>query len=164
MQIGEVLSNGTRELQQFRIGFPIGPRAIFEGNSKCCGRFSCDGRLEKDVSRRRCNEAKDRDDRPCQNPRLPAGKLGHRFAPVGKSAASSFCLVLTPWFTGGRLWRQRHVTACLRFTRMGSLPAKVDFYPTASFPPIIFGAPQPMSIASSKAHILGNYQFKPDQI
>ena len=42
----------------------------------------------------------------------------------------------------------------------GFFPREGGLYPTASFPPIIFGAPQPMSIASSKAHIRGNCQSK----
>src|SRR3954447_18886298 len=85
MQIAQILANRTRESQQFRIGFPVGPRAIFERNSECFRRFACDSRLEKNVTRRRCNKAEDGDDRPCQNPRLPTGKPRDHLASAGES-------------------------------------------------------------------------------
>src|SRR3954453_2850862 len=85
MQIGEVFSNGTRDSQQFRIGFPVGPRTILERNAECFRRSPCDSRLEKNMNGWRGNETKNGTDGPCQNPRLPARKRHHRLTPAGES-------------------------------------------------------------------------------
>ena len=91
MQIAQVLPSHTREPQKFRIGFPVGARAIFERNFECFRRSPCDSRLEKDVTRRCCNEAEDSGDRPCQNPRLPARKPRHRLTPADESLLHIAC-------------------------------------------------------------------------
>src|SRR3954466_16132374 len=91
MQIGQILSNGTREPQQFRIGFPVGPPTILERNAECFRRSPRDSWLEKNMTGRRCNEAENGDNRPCQNPCLPARKPRHHLTPAGESLLHVAC-------------------------------------------------------------------------
>ena len=68
-----------------------GSRTIFERNAERFRRSPGDSRLEKNVTGRRCNEAENGDDRPSQNPRLPARKPCHHLTPASKSLFHVAC-------------------------------------------------------------------------